>query len=110
MENKIQYLPPLDDIHTVYYIVDLGANPLQELPSSLDLGAYIVYLNVENCELLSLPFWVSTNVELPFGGGNPYYQSMSQNASTAAAVGCLVEDPRGGGRIPIDVIDSKMKR
>lgn len=106
--NQIEYLPSLDDVHAAYYIVDLGQNPLQALPPTIGLGSYIIYLDVEKSQISSLPPWVYTNVGMPFGQESPYCLSLTSSTPVAVGYGCMVSDPRGGGRVPIDVIDSKI--
>lgn len=82
--------------------------PLQVLPANVGLGAYVVYLNVEESNISSLPSWATTNVGLPFGRASPYWLNVSSDKPYKVDVGCVVPDPRGGGRIPMTVIDSKL--
>lgn len=106
--NQIKYLPALDDVHIIYYIVDLGYNPLQALPSTFSPYSYVKYLNVEGSNITSLSPWVYTNVYLPFGRGSPYCLNLTSTTPYLVGVGCMIPDPRGGGRVPIAVIDSKI--
>lgn len=104
--NQIRYLPPLDDVHAFYYIVDLGYNPLQALPATSGLYSYM--MNVEASNITSLSPWIYSNVFLPFGRGSPYCLDLTSSTPYMVGVGCMVPDPRGGGRVPVYIIDSKI--
>lgn len=107
--NKIRHLPSLDHASVVYYIVDLGKNPLQELPATIGAGVYAVYLDVQDTDISSVPSWVYTNVGLPYGRESPYCDSENTRAPTTnVALGCAESDPRGGGRIPVKLIDERL--
>lgn len=108
MGNHIKHLPPLDNVHALYYIVDLSENPLQALPATVGLGAYMGYLNVEKSNISSLPSWIDAHVGFPYGRGSPYCLNVANDKPSAVGVGCVVSDPRGGGRVPLTVIDSKL--
>lgn len=107
--NKIRYMPSFQAIAPFYYVMDFGTNPLQELPDSIDNDTNIKYLNIEKTDIVSLPTWVNTKVDVLFRSGSPYCQTTGQDFPSNVAEGCIVADPRGGGRIPINVIDLNMK-
>lgn len=107
--NKIRYLPSLEDVSKFYYMMDFGENPLKELPATINNDTHITYLNIEKTDVERVPAWVSTNVYLPFGSGSPYCQDKWQDTKSNVVLGCIVSDPRGGGRIPISIIDYNMK-
>lgn len=107
-DNKIKNLPSFDRIAGTYYILDLGGNPFQALPATIGTGFLATFLNLEHSNISTLPSWIFSSVGSTFGKGSPYCQTIGPNVSaSSASLGCLIPDPGGESRAPLNLIDSE---
>lgn len=101
--NRIRRLPPLHAIHKVLQFVDLGINPLQELPSTIGTGAYMGLLNIEDSNLSRIPPWFATNLRFAAASGSPY--CALPVAQRAANILCFPMNPNSIGRLNMTLLD-----
>lgn len=104
--NRIQHLPSLDNIHKAIQIIDLGINPLQDLPATIGSGASMGLLNLELSNISSIPPWFATNLKFAAANGSPYCALPAQQR--AASIFCMPMNPNSIGRLNMTLLDEKI--
>lgn len=105
--NRIRHLSSFDPIHKMIPFIDMGMNPLQDLPSTIGKGAFIGLLNVEDSNISSFPPWFGTNLGLGAASGSPYCTLPIDQRSTLNVI-CNPMNPNAIGRLNITRLDAEM--
>ncbi|KAE8965332.1 hypothetical protein PF001_g28767 [Phytophthora fragariae] len=90
--NEIETIPALAKLPAGVIIqgLELSANPLKELPSTLtEPTALILSLNVEHTSLTNMPEWVKTNTRVVWAYGTPFCAAPMADPTLAGRVMCF---------------------
>lgn len=104
-DNLIRELPPLDSVQKEIYLLDLSANPIQELPTSINPATSIGLFNVDYSNISIIPQWTSTNLGLGSAVGSPYCSIPAANRNSSNVV-CTPMPHTAIGKLDINALDA----